>query len=113
MLERILSNVPSIAVRFGDKATQEFKQIQMKQNKKGLVKKKTDRNAVLKAVGGVVIKWKYDKKFKQWWNSEYDFTIEHGLFKGTYTLKEGHFRNIATLKKLASAKKIADLLIYG
>ncbi len=61
------------------------------------------------------IKWKYYKKFKQWYIPYGDFTIDtKPLYHfGKYVLTNGHFKTIGRFKKLSSAKKVAELLING
>ena len=64
------------------------------------------------------LKWKYDKKFKQWWVGEskpYDSdgaTIEKTEGREFYLkmdYPQCHFR----FKKLANAKLVAQLLTHG
>ncbi len=63
-----------------------------------------------------LIKWKYDKKFKQWYLSETkpyandSFTIERK--QGIYRLEQNYDLTLF-FKKLSSAKKVAELIRLG
>jgi len=62
------------------------------------------------------IKWKYYKDSKEW--CEQAYSIDHvfrikQLGKSFFILWRGHFTRIGTLKKLSSAKQVAELLRNG
>jgi hypothetical protein len=62
------------------------------------------------------IKWRYDKKFKEWWieNDEPDgdqYCIKREL--GDWSLSRNTFHTIGFFKKLKNAKLCAWLLLHG
>lgn len=65
------------------------------------------------------IKWKYDKKFKQWWTGETSayandgFTIDKESGGDRYRLRQEYFKTIGYFNKLSSAKEVARLLRHG
>lgn len=63
------------------------------------------------------IKWKYDKKRKQWWVNEASPWLNDGfqIYKdrGRYYLKEDGVNYDIAFKKLSSAKTVANLLRHG
>jgi hypothetical protein len=88
----------------------------MKNNKKGLAKKKTDRNTMLNEVGGAVdLQWKKENDI---WTATSIFnfvTYEIHRSHQFYQLQViGMQRNIiACFNKLASAKKVAEFVDNG
>lgn len=63
------------------------------------------------------LKWRYDKKYNQWWVDETvpfsndGFTIEKDDMG--YYLREHPFKGIGRFKLLRAAKKVAHLLRFG
>ena len=57
------------------------------------------------------MKWRYDRRFKQWWIDGEDYFIEKTDIG--YKLVYSYFKTIGIFKKLKSAKKVAELIIEG
>lgn len=55
------------------------------------------------------LKWKYDNKYKEWWNAS-SFSIKK--VNNKYLLTIDHSTTFQFLK-LSSAKTVAELFIYG
>lgn len=61
------------------------------------------------------IKWKCDKRHKQWYIPFGYYLICNEPFYdfGKYVLYYRHFKIVGRFKKLSSAKQVAELLING
>lgn len=61
------------------------------------------------------LKWKYDKKYKQWWVNESIPYANNGMTitKGEtlYILQFDHINASLTFKNISSAKKVAQLIV--
>lgn len=55
------------------------------------------------------LKWKYGKKENHWWNNYYEINKNNM----GYLLQRNCFTPIARFNKLSSAKKVAELIIFG
>ena len=62
------------------------------------------------------LKWKYDKKLKQWWvyvRNDGSFTIEKLTPSGYQLYRSGRCNLSEQFNKLSSAKEVARLLTFG
>lgn len=86
----------------------------MKNNKKGLAKKKTDRNTLLNEVGGAVedkLRWEFYPQSDMWRTKTFD--IYDPCKRGTHVTLWHNGRSIGFFAKIEIARKVAKLIYNG